>query len=170
MGIWEHPYTVRTVQVGGGSCWGFGGRPSLKKSCNVIIEAATGFRLDPPYWMYINCFGTLICFVWAYETTLTVIHLCRWSGVDFGVLGVDLSPNDVLMSWLRLQQASDWIPHLYWMYIKCFGTFICCVWAYGITITVICLCRSEMDFGVLGVDLSPNNVVMSLLRPQQDSD
>ncbi len=34
-------------------------------------------------------------------------------------------------------QASDWIPHPYWIYIKCFGTLICCVWAYGSTLTVI---------------------------------
>jgi hypothetical protein len=28
-------------------------------------------------------------------------------GVDFGVLGVDLSPSYVVMLWLRLQQASN---------------------------------------------------------------
>ncbi len=31
--------------------------------------------------------------------------------MDVGVLGIDLSPNDVVMSWLKLQQASEWIPH-----------------------------------------------------------
>jgi hypothetical protein len=103
--------------------------------------------------MYTKCFGTLICCVWAYGSTLTVIRLCR-SGADFGVLGVDLSKCDVIMSLLRLQQASDWIPYPYWMYTKCFDILICCVWAYGSTLTVIRLCRLGVDFGVLGVDLS----------------
>jgi hypothetical protein len=68
------------------------------------------------------------------------------TGLDFGVSGVDLSPSDGVMSLLRLQhQASDWIPDPYWMYTKCFGDF--CVWAYGTTLTVICLCRLGEDFG-----------------------
>jgi hypothetical protein len=74
-----------------------------------------------------------------------------------GFGGRPVSPNDVAMSWLRLQQASDWITDPYWMYIKCFGTLICCLWAYGTTLRVIRLCRSEEDFGVLGIDLSPND-------------
>ena len=79
---------------------------------------------------------------------------------DYGVLGVDLSPCDVVMSLLRLHQASDWIPHPYWMYTKCCGTLICCVWAYGATLTVIRLWQVGDGFWVLGVDLSPCNVVM----------
>ena len=94
------------------------------------------------------------------------IHLCK-SGVDFGVSGVDLSQYDVVMSLLRLQQASNCILHPYWIHTKHFGTLIDCVWAYGPTLTVMCLCRSEVDFEVLGVDLSPCDVIMSLLRPQQ---
>jgi hypothetical protein len=43
MGIWFHPYTVRTVQVGG-EFLDFGGR---SECCNVMVEATTGFRLDP---------------------------------------------------------------------------------------------------------------------------
>ena len=106
--------------------------------------------------------------------SLTLIRLCR-SGVDFGVLGVDLSWCDVVMSLLRLQQASDWIPHPYWMYTKCFGTLICCVWAYGATLTVMSLCRSGVDFGVLGGTPEPKtksdvNVIVSKWRPQQASD
>jgi hypothetical protein len=90
--------------------------------------------------------------------------------VDFGVLGVDLSRYDVVMSLLRLQQASKWTPHPYWMYTKPFGTLICCVWACGATLAFIHLCRAGVDFEVLGVDLSPYDVVMSLLRLQQASD
>ena len=37
------------------------------------------------------------------------------------------------MSWLRLQEASDCIPHPYWMYAKCFGTLIWCERSYGST-------------------------------------
>jgi len=73
--------------------------------------------------------------------------LCR-SGVEFWDLRVDLSRYDVVMSLLRLLQASDWIPHPYWMYTKPFGTLICCVWAYGATLTVIHLCRCGVGFGV----------------------
>ena len=37
------------------------------------------------------------------------------------------------MSWLRLKQSSDWIPHPYWICAKCFGTLIWCEWLYGST-------------------------------------
>ena len=122
-----------------------------------------------PYWTYTKCFCTLIWCEWAYGYTLTLLGLCRW-GVDFGVLGADLSPSDVVMSWLRLQHASDWISHPYWMYTKFFGTLIWCKWTYGSTLALLGLCRSGVDFGVLGADLSPSDVVMSLLRLQHASD
>ena len=86
--------------------------------------------------MYAKCFGTLIWCEWPYGSTLTLLGLCRW-GADLGFLGVDLSPSDVVMSWLRLQQASDCIPHPYWMYAKCFGTLIWCEWSYGSTIYTV---------------------------------
>ncbi len=117
----------------------------------------TGSHIHIGCWMYTKCFGTLVCCVWAYGATLTVIPPLQVGG-GFWVLGVDLSPCDVVMSWLRLQQASDWIPYPYWMYTKCFGTLIwCVVWAcgYGTTLTAVPLCnRLRVDFGVLGVDLS----------------
>ncbi len=157
MGIWDHPYRC-TPLCRSRVDFGVLGVDLSPWCCNVMVEATTGFRLDPAfilYWMYTKCFGTLICWVWAFGATLPVIRLCR-SGVDFGFWGVDLSPCNVVMSWMRLQQASDWIPHPYWMYTKCFGTLICCVWAYGATLTAVSLCRSRVDFGVLGVaDLSP---------------
>jgi hypothetical protein len=90
--------------------------------------------------------------------------------VDFGDFRVDLSPSDVVMSWLRLQQALDWTPHPYWMYAKCFGTLIWCEWAYGSTLTLISLCRWGADLVFFGVDLSPSDVVMSWSRLQQASD
>ncbi len=90
--------------------------------------------------------------------------------VDFGDFRVDLSPSDVVMSWLRLQQASDWTPHPYWMYTKCFRSLRWCEWPYEFTLTLIGLCRWGADFGFLGVDLSPSDVVMSWLRLQEASD
>ncbi len=85
--------------------------------------------------------------------------------------GVDLSQSDVVISRLRLvQQASDCIPHSYWMYTKCFGSLRWCEWAYGSTLTLLSLCRWGDDFVFLGVDLSLSDVVMSWLRLQEASD
>ncbi len=92
--------------------------------------------------------------------TLTLLHLCRL-GVDFRIIKVDLSPSDVGMAWLMLQTPVDCIPHLYWMYTKCFSTLICCGWTYGSTLTLICLERLGVDFRDIGVDLSLTDVVMS---------
>ena len=58
-------------------------------------------------------------------------------------VGVHLSLRDVVivMSWVRLQEASDWIPHPYWIYAKCFGTLIWCEWSYGSILTLLGMCR-----------------------------
>ncbi len=92
-----------------------------------------------------------------------VLHLCR-SGVDFKIIGVWASLSDVAMSWLRIQTPMDCIPHPYHIYTKCFSTLICCGWAYGSTLTLLRLCRSGVDFRIIGVGLSPSDVVMSWLR------
>ncbi len=93
-----------------------------------------------PYHMYIKCFSTLICCWWAYGCTLTLLRLCRCWGWVFDNRGM-AEPSDVIMPWLRLQTPVDCIPHPYHMYIKCFSTSICCGWAYGCTLTLLCLCR-----------------------------
>ena len=112
----------------------------------------------------------MICCEWAYESTLTLLHLCR-SGVDFRKIGVGLSPSDVVMSWLRLQTPLNCIPHPYHMYTKCFSTLVCCGWAYGYTLTLLRLCRSGFDFlKKIGVGQSPSDVVMSWLRLQTPLD
>jgi hypothetical protein len=80
-------------------------------------------------------------------------------------IGVDLSLSDVVMSWLRLNPPMECIPHLYWMYKKCFSTLICFEWAYGYILT-LCLCRMGVDFWDIGADLSLSDVVMSWLRLQ----
>ena len=56
-------------------------------------------------------------------------------------------------------EAMDCIPHPYHMYAECFSTLICCEWAYGSTLTLLCLCRSGVvDFWIIGVWLSPSSV------------
>ncbi len=88
---------------------------------------------------------------------------CR-PGVESRKIGVELSLSDVVMSWLRLQTPINCIPHPYYMYTKCFGISVCCGWAYGCIFTLLCLCRSGVDFRKIGVGLSLNDVVMSWLR------
>ncbi len=118
-----------------------------------------------PYHMYTKGFSTLICCGWAYGPTLTLLCLCRL-GVYSRKIRVGLSLSDVVMSWLRLQTPIDCIPHPYHIYIKCFSTLICCGWAYGCTRTLLCLCRSGVEFRIIGVGLSLSDVVMSWLRLQ----
>ncbi len=95
--------------------------------------------------------------IWSHGSTpYTVSHLQLGGEVGFVFLGVDLSLSDVVMSWLRLQQASDCIPHPIWMYTKCFGALIWCEWSCGSNLTLLGLCRWGAYFGFLGVDLSMN--------------
>ena len=70
-GICCHPYCDTPLQVGGGFwSFGFGGRPEPEWCCNVMVEATTGFWLDPTTILDVNkVFVTLICCVWAYEAT-----------------------------------------------------------------------------------------------------
>jgi hypothetical protein len=56
--------------------------------------------------------------IWVHPYTARPVQV----GGGLWGLGADLSPSDVVMSLLRLQQASDWIPHPYWMYTK----YQCC--------------------------------------------
>ena len=151
MSIWVHSYAVIHV-------WTTVNFRENRARLGLKDVAMKWLRLQPlfeyvSHIIRIGCIQSVLapwCVVAEHNMgSLTLIRLCR-SGVDFGVLGVDLSWCDVVMSLLRLQQASDWIPHPYWMYTKCFGTLICCVWAYGATLTVMRLCRSGVDFGVLG--------------------
>ncbi len=45
--------------------------------------------------------------------------------MDFGGFGVDLSPSDDVMAWLRLKPPVECIPHPYDMYAKYLGTLTC---------------------------------------------
>ena len=116
-----------------------------------------------PFHMYTKCFITLICHGWVYGCALTLLSLCR-SGVDFRKIAVGQSLSDVAISWLRLQHA--WIAshiHVICIHTQCFGTLICCGWAYGYgsTLTLLCLGRSGVDFRKIELCPSPSDVVMS---------
>ncbi len=61
-------------------------------------------------------------------------------GAKFWTIGVRRSPNDVVVSWLRLQTPADCIPHPYWIYIKCLSTYISyAVDGHIVAITMICI-------------------------------
>ncbi len=57
-------------------------------------------------------------------------------GMIFWKVGVCVIANGVVVSWLRLQIASEGIPNPYHMYAKCFSTLICFGWTYGCTLTL----------------------------------
>jgi len=89
--VWAYGATLTVIpplQVGGG-IWDYVGRPEPVICCDAIVEATTGFRLDPTsildvYKMFWHL--DMLCSMGAYGTTLTAVPLCR-SRVDFGVLG-----------------------------------------------------------------------------------
>ena len=135
-----------------------------------MVEAPKPHRLHPTSISYVyKVFSTLICCGWAYGCTLTLLRMCRWGWI-LGKLGAWLSPSDAVRSWLRLQSPVDCIPHPYHIYTKCFSTLIYCGWAYGPTLTLLRLCRSGVDFRIIGVGPSPSDVVMSWLRLQTPMD
>ena len=149
MGIWVHPYTVMPVQ-GRGEFLEIWVRLSPSDVAMSWLRLQTPVDCIPhPYHMYTKCFSTLICCGWAYGCTLTLLRMCRFGWI-LGKLGAWLSPSDAVRSWLRLQSPVDCIPHPYHIYTKCFSTLICCEWAYGSTLTLLCLCRAGVNFWKFG--------------------
>ena len=63
-------------------------------------------------------------------------YACSGGGWIFRDFGVDLSPSDDVVPWLRLKPPVECNPHPYGMYTKCLSTLICYEWAYGSTLTV----------------------------------
>ena len=129
MGICVHPHAVIRVQVGvsfrENGVW-----PSLYDFAVSWLRLKTPIDCIPhPYWMYTKSVSTLRCCGWAYGCTLMPEYIVQ-VGVSFRKKGVWPSLYDVVVSWLRLQTPIDCIPHLYWMYTKCFSTLRCCGWAY----------------------------------------
>ncbi len=61
-----HPYTVTSVQVGGDFLEKWGSKVETKWYCGAMVEAGNPHWLciPHPYWMYMKCLSTLICFEW----------------------------------------------------------------------------------------------------------
>ena len=104
--VWPPCYAVVGPHVHWYACGGGGSQKNWGTDraewCSMVIaEAPNLHRLGPP----------LHCYAWVQD------------GVDFWKLGVCLSPNDVVRSWLRLQFQSntDGIPHPYHNWTKCFS-------------------------------------------------
>ncbi len=70
--------------------------------------------------------------------------------MSFWKVGVWVRANGLVVSWLRLQTASDCIQHPCHMYTKCFSTLICCGWTCGCTLTLLYRCRWGWTVGMLG--------------------
>ncbi len=149
MGIWVHPYSDTLLQVGG-SFGGFGGRPEPKWCCNVMVEKLrlqqASNWIPHPYWMYMKCFGTLICCVWAYGSTLTVtvICLCTGCGVDLPKWYCYVMVEATTGFRLDFTSILD-VYKVFWkVLVRWYGV-------YGhmgspLTLTVIRLCRSVGGF------------------------
>ena len=76
-----------SASAGQGLIWGFGGRPEPKWYCSVIVEATTGFRLDPTsvldvykvFWHRdMLCMG-----IWGHPYTAPPVQ----AGVEFWEIG-----------------------------------------------------------------------------------
>ncbi len=132
-----------------------------------MIEAPNPLGVHPTSISYAyKVFQHLdMLWIWAYECGLTRLCLCRF-GVDFKKFRVGRSLSDIVMSWLTLQTHLKSIPHPCHMYTKCFSTLIWHGWAYGCALTLLCMCRSEMDFKKFRVGRSLSDIVMSWLRLQ----
>ncbi len=61
--------------------------------------------------------------------------------MTFWKVGIWVRANGIVVSWLRLQTASDGIPHPYHIYTKCFSTLIFCGWTFGCTLILLYRCK-----------------------------
>ncbi len=121
--------------AGGGRILGFWGRRVDLSPSDVVMS---WLRLKPPPWsafhihmiciqnkvfQHLDMLGIDIC---VHPYTVMLVQV--WGGVYFWDFGVDLSPRDVEMPWLRLKSPVKCIPYRNDMYTKCFKTLICCEW------------------------------------------
>jgi hypothetical protein len=112
MGTPLHCYTC----VGGGDffeSWKVG---DSKCCCGVMVEATNSFRRHPTsisyvykVFYYLDMLGMDI---WVPPYTVILVLV----GVNCWKIGVWVRANGLVVSWLRLQTASDCIPHPYHMY------------------------------------------------------
>ena len=130
-GLWGLIHLCRWVRI-------FGKLGAWLSLCDVVrsllMLLSPANCIPHSYYIYTECVSTLICCGWAHGCTVTVLRKCGWVCI-FGKLGAWLSLSDAVRSWLRLQRPVDHIPLPYHTYRKCFSTLICCVWAYGCTLS-----------------------------------
>jgi hypothetical protein len=100
MGTWVHP-----------ACEGLGwilGDIGVDLSLSDVVMTWSRLQtpmdcIPHPYLMYAKCFTTLICYGWAYGSTLTLhCYACAGWGQIFRDVGDVLSLSDGVMSWLWL--------------------------------------------------------------------
>ena len=70
-------------------------------------------------------------------------YLCRW-GPNFSQIGGRHCPNEIVVQWLRLYTTIHCASHLILYVWSGLGTFICCGWAYGCTLTLLYLCNLQV--------------------------
>ncbi len=106
------PYTATQVQVRVDFKENWGG-VEPERFCNVMIEATNPHRLHPTSKSYVYKVFQHIAKLWMGIWVLpyyTLLLLCQ-VGEDFRKIRVRLSPSDVVMSWLRLQNHLECITH-----------------------------------------------------------
>ncbi len=116
-----------------------------------MVEATNSFRRHPTSISYVYKVFEHLDMLWMdilHPYTVIMVQV----GVNFWKVGVWVRSNIVVVSRLRLQTASEGIPHPYHMYTKCFSTLICCGWTYRCTLTLLYLCRLGWMFGKLGCE------------------
>jgi hypothetical protein len=75
--------------------------------------------------MYLMYSSTLIFCGWAHGCNPYTVTPMQVGAKECWKMGVWVNPKYIVVSWLRLQDASDCITHPYWMYVMCFSTLIC---------------------------------------------
>jgi hypothetical protein len=113
MGAPLHCYTC------GGGCkilenWG---KAEPKACCDVMVEAVDPTDCIPhQYWVYkkFEHLHMQLMGIWVHPYTVIPVMV----GGKFWKIGVKWSPNDIVVSWLRLKTPADCIPHQYLMYTR----------------------------------------------------
>ncbi len=101
-----------------------------------------------PHGVYFTCIGcvkSVLALWYAMDGLMgspSLCYACAGLGWIFEDIEVDLSPSDVVLSWLKLK------PPMECMYTKCFSTLISYdyEWAYGSTLTLLCLYKLGVEF------------------------
>ena len=121
--------------------------------------------------MYTKCFSTLICCVWAYEPTLTLLCLCRL-GEDFREYWGRPEPEWCCNFMVEAQTPPvECIPHPYDMYAKCFNSLRYAMNGHMGPPSYCCAYTGwGWIIGDIGVDLRLSDIGMEWLMLQTSMD